>query len=194
MMTRRLSLKSVLGPIAPLKCTHQWFWIDFLYGKTHRTGPNRTKRISIVDFLIIITFDSFDQINFIVKIRIYSRHIEVTLCNFLWNVTKTCCQKVLTFYWDSLYTKVLELKFEKTDPFSLVKIKGYDTPNLCDTSKIRLVTKKNKQTNKHLITCFSGHRWFYLSTRKSCNHISCFCKSLGALHGVPVHILYHEWI
>ncbi len=25
------------------------------------------------------------------------------MCYYNWNVTKNCCQKVLTFYWDSLY-------------------------------------------------------------------------------------------
>ena len=25
------------------------------------------------------------------------------MCNYIWNVQKICFQKVLTFYWDSLY-------------------------------------------------------------------------------------------
>ncbi len=30
------------------------------------------------------------------------------MCYYIWNVTKTRCQKVLTFYWDSLYTFLIQ--------------------------------------------------------------------------------------
>ncbi len=45
----------------------------------------------------------FDQINFLENLKIYSRQNWSNMCNYIWNVTKTHCQKVLTFYWDSLY-------------------------------------------------------------------------------------------
>ncbi len=46
--------------------------------------------------------------NFILKPRIYSKHIlkfEHVLL-YSWNVTKTRCQKVLTFYCDFLQYKI----------------------------------------------------------------------------------------
>ncbi len=44
----------------------------------------------------------FDQINFILKLGIYSKHIDMLL--YILYVTKCSCEKVLTYYWDSLYS------------------------------------------------------------------------------------------
>ncbi len=49
-----LKIRGIWDYMSCLEQEQQWFWIDFLWGKTQQ---DRTKQISMVNFLIIITFD-----------------------------------------------------------------------------------------------------------------------------------------
>ncbi len=66
------------------------------------------------------------------------------MCYYFWNVTKTHCQKVLTFYWDSLYVnRTLERKVCINIFFTLMVIWINFTRNTEGTQRlVSLVTYK----------------------------------------------------
>ncbi len=84
----------------------------------------------MVSCLIMITFDRSsgcwsNKLNFL-KLFTLDPHWS-NMCYYIWNGTKTCCQKVLTFYFDSLYTtiemwllfwKFVRIACQKVLPFS----------------------------------------------------------------------------
>ena len=50
------------------------------------------------------------------------------MCHYIWNVTKTHCQNVLTFYWDSLYVHLSPTHVHQIRTWVLVII----LPNICN--------------------------------------------------------------
>ncbi len=75
---------------------------------------DRTKQISMANFPIGVM--DFHQINFILKLRMYSTHIlkkNVPVLSYL-ECYKNSLPKVLSFYWDSLYTRSLYVSVSKS--------------------------------------------------------------------------------
>ena len=95
----------------------------------------------------------FDQINFMLKLRIYSRQILKQCVYYFWNGTKTCCQNVLTFDWDSLCRRIgkgwdIPPPKKTNKQTNKQTQKTNNNSNLIKQQKYWKLKKTNKQTNK----------------------------------------------